>query len=134
MRSNNTLKIIFMKPVKMMTSFLLMILLMMLLYGSSRGNTAKVDFHAYDESANYMAENDQFYCLIDNMRSTEVDHYADSLWLSIAYGLQPNLESVMWTSYYDDFATLAHKDILSQVNRTFLLTMNICDIGTGQRL
>lgn len=117
MRSNNTLKIIFMKPVKMMTSFLLMILSMVLLLLVAAVIPQRSISTHMNESANYMAENDQFYCLIDNMRSTEVDHYADSLWLSIAYGLQPNLESVMWTSYYDDFATLAHKDILSQVKQ-----------------
>lgn len=106
-----------MKLAKAVTVFLITVMLMMALMLLSSLIPQRVISRHILESAEYMAKNDQFYCLINSMKSTEVDHYADSLWLSIAYGLKPNFESVMWTSYYDDPMSLAHKDILIQVEQ-----------------
>lgn len=54
------------------------------------------------ESANYLCERKVFWNLHQEINSTKIDRYADSILLGIAYqydGEHP-LESVMWSSYY----------------------------------
>lgn len=54
------------------------------------------------ESANYLCERNVFWNLHQEINSTKIDRYADSILLGIAYqydGEHP-LESVMWSSYY----------------------------------
>lgn len=56
------------------------------------------------ESAEYFCERDVYYQAVDGVRGSMIDHYADSILLSIAYqyDAEDPLHSVMWSSYYSD--------------------------------
>lgn len=54
------------------------------------------------ESAEYLCEGELFGMAVDGVKGSEIDRYADSILLAIAYqydASQP-LKSVMWSSYY----------------------------------
>lgn len=54
------------------------------------------------ESAVFLCEGELFGNMIDNVNSSKIDRYADSILLSIAYQYDSDkpLDSVMWSSYY----------------------------------
>ena len=54
------------------------------------------------ESADFLCEREAFFRLSENLECSNIDRYADSILLSIAYHFEPEkpLTSVMWSSYY----------------------------------
>ena len=54
------------------------------------------------ESAEYMCENTTMYLIKSFLHASQIDHYADSITLSIAYYLDDDnpVESSLWASYY----------------------------------
>lgn len=54
------------------------------------------------ESAEYLCEGELFGTVVDGVRGSEIDRYADSILLAIAYQYDADhpLSSVMWSSYY----------------------------------
>ena len=54
------------------------------------------------ESAEYMCENTTMFLLKDFLHASQIDHYADSITLSIAYFLDEDhpVDSSLWASYY----------------------------------
>ena len=56
------------------------------------------------ESAEYLCEKEVFYEIVEDVDSSKIDRYADSILLGIAYQYDSDkpLTSVMWSSYYND--------------------------------
>lgn len=54
------------------------------------------------ESAEYLCEGELFGTVVDGVKGSEIDRYADSILLAIAYQYDADhpLSSVMWSSYY----------------------------------
>ena len=69
------------------------------------------------ETADYLCEKPLLYNQVDFLQSSRVDHYADSIWLSIAYflGDEKPMTAISLTSYYDQEYQRANYDLLEAV-------------------
>lgn len=69
-------------------------------------------------SAEYLCDSELFGTLIDNVNSSKIDHYADSILLGIAYqyDAKDSLRSVMTSSYYYDQFQNENENLLDAIS------------------
>ena len=73
---------------------------------------AKVKENMY-RSASYLCEREVFFCVLEDVPSTMIDRYADSILLGIAYQYDSEepFSSVAWSSYYANPSTNENENL-----------------------
>lgn len=73
------------------------------------------------ESAEYLCQGELFGMVIDGVKGSEIDRYADSILLAIAYQYDEEhpLRSVMWSSYYYTDYQNENKNLLDAVTNGY---------------
>ncbi len=111
-----------MKTIKSATAYILIFVLSVILMTGVLVLSAKIPHDSIranmEESAEYLCEKEVFFNILEGVPASEIDRYADSILLNIAWNLDGGdaLKRVMWTSYYYKDYQNENENLFESVN------------------